>query len=402
MDAAAPTPNIRDARDAVEAIRSANARQAPLAIVGGGTKRRLGRHAPLPQSLTTRMLTGVTLYEPEELVLSARAGTPIVEIETMLDAHHQQLAFEPMDFTPLLGGASQAATIGGVIACNLSGPRRIKAGAARDHLLGFQCVTGRGDIVKSGGRVMKNVTGYDLSKLVCGSYGTLALLTEVTLKVLPKPETEQTLLLSGLDEATLLLQLRRASGSACEASSFAALPASVAPQKKALAALRLEGRANSVVKRCDDLIAHLKDSGARFDILRAADSPGFWSKLRDATPVAERAGDVWRVSVAPTSGYSVVETLRRATPIVAHFYDWAGGLIWLCLASAPNAHAPNVRAAVDAVGGHATLIRASEETRARVDVFHPQPPALAALSKRVKESFDPLHVLERGRMRAEC
>ena len=190
MDSAIATLDIRDAADAAEAIRAANARNQPLAIVGAGTKKRLGRHAPQPRELSTRALTGVTLYEPEELVLSARAGTPLREIEELLDANRQQLAFEPMDHASLLGGATRGATIGGVIAVNASGPRRIKAGAARDHLLGFHCVTGRGEIVKSGGRVMKNVTGYDLSKLVTGSYGTLAVLTEVTLKVLPKAETE--------------------------------------------------------------------------------------------------------------------------------------------------------------------------------------------------------------------
>lgn len=197
----AATLDIRDGADAIEAIRDANERRTPIAIRGAGTKQRIGRHAPVTRTLSSAALKGVTLYEPEELVLSARAGTPLAEIESLLAAHNQQLAFEPMDYAPLLGGAIKSATVGGVIAGNVSGPRRIKAGAARDHLLGFQCVTGRGDAVKSGGRVMKNVTGYDLSKLICGSYGTLALITDVTLKVLPKAETEQTLLVTGLDEA---------------------------------------------------------------------------------------------------------------------------------------------------------------------------------------------------------
>lgn len=401
MDATAATLDIRDERDAVEAVRAANARRTSLAIVGAGSKARLGRHAPQPQTLSVRALAGVALYEPDELVLSVRAGTPLREIEELLDAQHQQLAFEPMDYAALLGGATKSATIGGVIACNLSGPRRIKTGAARDHLLGFSCVTGRGDIVKSGGRVMKNVTGYDLSKLICGSYGTLALLTTATLKVLPKPETEETLLVSGLDEAALLAQLRRASGTPNEVSSYAVLPSSVAPQLQALAALRLEGPALSVATRREDLLARLKDSGARFETLHIEDSRDFWSKIRDAAPIAELAGDIWRLSVAPTDAYSVIERLRRSTPLIAYFYDWAGGLIWLCLETGSDAHATKVRDAIDAHGGHAALIRASEEARARVDVFHPQPAPLAALSRRVKESFDPLHILERGRMRAE-
>ncbi|GLI92421.1 glycolate oxidase subunit GlcE [Methylocystis echinoides] len=404
MDAAIATLDIRDAADAAEAIRAAAARNQPLGVIGAGTKRRLGRHAPSPRELSTRALTGVTLYEPEELVLSARAGTPLRDVLTLLDANGQQLAFEPLDHALLFGGETCAATIGGVIAVNASGPRRIKAGAARDHLLGFHCVTGRGEIVKSGGRVMKNVTGYDLSKLVTGSFGTLALLTDVTLKVLPKAETEQTLLLLGLDEGQAVAQLRRASGTSNEVSSFAMLPAGAAPlcRVETVAALRIEGPEVSVATRRDALAAALRDSGARFETLPFAESAAFWAALRDAAPVAGHSGQVWRLSLAPTDGVRALARLRETgAPILAHFYDWAGGLVWLCLEPAADAHAPAVRAAVDAFGGHATLIRASDETRARVEVFHPQPPPLAALSRRVKESFDPAHVLERGRMRAE-
>ncbi|MFO1124508.1 MAG: glycolate oxidase subunit GlcE [Methylocystis sp.] len=403
MQCASATHNIRDEADAAEAICAANASGVSCAIVGGGSKSQLGRSAPQEQSLSTRALTGVTLYEPDELVLSARSGACLGEIEALLDEHGQQLAFEPMDFGPLLGAPKGAATIGGVIAVNASGPRRIKAGAARDHLLGFRCVTGRGEIVKSGGRVMKNVTGYDLSKLVCGSYGTLALLTEITLKVLPKAETECTLLAVGGSEAESLALLRRAAATPCDPSSLAMLPTGAALALDAhAAAIRLEGPAISVTARRDDLAARSAGVDVRFETLRETESKALWRDLRDAAPVAARTGQVWRISVAPTEGFAVVERVRRAgAPVLAHFYDWAGGLIWLCVEAAPDAHAAAVRGAVDACGGHATLIRASEETRARVDVFHPQPAALAALTRRVKESFDPAHILERGRMRAE-
>lgn len=395
---------IRDEADAVDAICAANAKGVSCAAVGGGSKSGLGRHAPQAQALSTAALIGVTLDEPNELVLSARSGTRLSEIEALLDAHGQQLAFEPMDYGPLLGAEAGGATIGGVIAVNASGPRRIKAGAARDHLLGFRCVTGRGELVKSGGRVMKNVTGYDLSKLVCGSYGTLALLTEVTLKVLPKPETERTLLAIGADEAASLALLRRAAATPCEPSSLAMLPAHAAPLalNANAAAIRLEGPAISVTARRDDLVARLASDGVRFETLDERHSAALWRALRDAMPVAVQTGQIWRISVAPIEGFAVVERIRRAdAPVLGHFYDWAGGLIWLCVEAAPDAHAAIVRGAVDASGGHATLIRASEETRARVDVFHPQPAALAALTRRVKESFDPAHILERGRMRAE-
>jgi glycolate oxidase FAD binding subunit len=387
-----------DESEVVEVVRDANAAKTPLRIIGHGSKSALGRFAPQECGLTTRALAGVTLYEPEELVISARTGTPLREIVDLLDGNGQQLAFEPIDYAPLFGGAQRDDTIGGVIAVNASGPRRIKAGAARDHVLGFRCVTGRGDIVKSGGRVMKNVTGYDLSKLVTGSFGTLAVLTEITLKVLPKAETEWTVLVRGLDDEESLLILRRAGATPYEVASLA-----VAPHNGMhAAALRLEGPEISVVKRRDDLIAHFADSAARIEILEESDSRIFWAALRDATPVVGEEGQVWRVSVAPTDGFAFVQSIKRASaPILAHFYDWAGGLIWLRLETAPDAHADMIRDAVDRLGGHATLIRASDEVRSRVDVFHPQPTALSALTRRVKESFDPAHILERGRMRAE-
>ncbi|MBI1981841.1 MAG: FAD-binding protein [Methylocystis sp.] len=403
MQCASATLELRDEADAVEAICAANAKGVACAIAGGGSKSRLGRCAPQAQTLSTAALSGVTLYEPNELVLSARAGARLSEIEALLESNGQQLAFEPMDYGLLLSAETGGATIGGVIAVNASGPRRIKAGAARDHLLGFRCVTGRGEIVKSGGRVMKNVTGYDLSKLVCGSYGTLALLTELTLKALPKPETECTLLAIGADEAESLALLRRVTATPCEPSSLAMLPAGAALAHGGdAAAIRLEGPAISVAARRDDLVARLASGGLRFETLGEGDSQALWRGLRDAAPVAGEIGQVWRISVAPTEGFAVVERIRRAgAPVLAYFYDWAGGLIWLCLESAPDAHAAVVRGAVDVGGGHATLIRASAETRARIDVFHPQPAAVAALTRRVKESFDPAHILERGRMRAE-
>ncbi|WP_400769275.1 glycolate oxidase subunit GlcE [Methylosinus sporium] len=385
----------RDEADVAEAIRAALARDAPLSIEGHGSKARLGRATQRERVLSLAALTGVTLYEPQELVLTARAGTPLREIVALLDAQNQQLAFEPMDHAALLGGARDEATIGGVIATNASGPRRIKAGAARDHLLGFRSVTGRGDVVKSGGRVMKNVTGYDLSKLVAGSYGTLAALTELTLKVLPKAETEETLLLSGLGAEKGLAALRKASGSPYEVSSLA-----YDPQADA-AALRLEGPRISVTTRRDDLTRFLADFGGATSVLAAEESRAFWLRLRDAEPIAGE-GVIWRVSLAPTDGFAFVERLRGAgAPIVAHVYDWAGGLVWLRLETAADAHATAIRAIVDALEGHATLIRADADIRARVDVFHPQPAALAALTRRVKEAFDPRFILERGRLRAE-
>jgi len=390
-----------DETQLAEIVRDANADRAPLRLLGAGSKSALGRPST-GEALSLAAFTGVTLYEPEELVLSARAATPRAEIEALLDAQGQQLAFEPIDYGLMLGATP--GTIGGLVAIGASGPRRVKAGGLRDHLLGFRCVTGRGDVVKSGGRVMKNVTGYDLSKLVAGSYGTLAALTEVTLKVLPKAESEATALLTGLGEDASLAALRAASRSACEASGLGLLPIGAAPLglPSDAALIRLEGPPISLSQRLDDLRALFAPLGGSFETLVGPESAALWRSLRDAEPVAGSPGQIWRVSVAPTDGGKVVQALRaQGAPLLAHFYDWADGLVWLRLDEAPDAHAATLRAIVDELGGHATLVRASEGVRAAVDVFHPQRPALAALSRRVKESFDPAHILERGRMRAE-
>ena len=393
----------RDEAELAQVIQAANAEGAPLRLKGAGSKAGLGRPAT-GEELSLARFAGVTLYEPQELVLSARGGTPVAEIETLLGAHGQHLAFEPMDYGPLLGLPSGQGSVGGLVAVGSGGPRRIKSGGLRDYLLGFRCVTGRGEIVKSGGRVMKNVTGYDLSKLMAGSYGTLAALTEVTFKTLPRPETEQTLLLLGLGEKAGCEALRQASAASCEASGLALLPKKLAPLRLEAnaVAIRIEGPAVSVAQRIDDARALLAERGGTFELLANTESASLWRALRDAAPVGEPPGQVWRVSVAPSDGFTLVTGLRAiSAPLRAHFHDWAGGLVWLCFEPAPDAHAALLRSMVGRIGGHATLIRASAETRAAVDVFQPQAAALAALSRRVKESFDPRHILERGRIRAE-
>src|SRR5229473_6702237 len=218
----------RDQKDVAAAIEWALAGGKTLEIVGGGSKREIGRAAQWDLTLDLSGLSGVTLYEPEELVLSAKAGTPLAEIEQLVASRGQELAFEPMDYGPVLGRSMGQGTLGGALATNLSGPRRIKAGAARDHFLGVSAVSGRAEVFKSGGRVVKNVTGYDLCKLVAGSWGTLAAMTEVTIKVLPRPETEQTLLVRGLDPARAIEAMTSAMGSSCDVSGAAHLPADIA------------------------------------------------------------------------------------------------------------------------------------------------------------------------------
>jgi glycolate oxidase FAD binding subunit len=389
--------------EVLDAVRWAAGEETPLEIVGHGSKRGIGRPAQTAHVLDLSGLTGVTLYEPEELVLSARAGTPLAEIEALLAERGQELAFEPIDYGPLLGGKPGRGTIGGVLAANLAGPRRIKAGAARDHILGIHAVSGRGEAFKSGGRVVKNVTGYDLSKAMAGSWGTLAAVTDLTFKVLPKAQTETTVALRGLSEEQAALAMAAAMGSSAEVSGAAHLPESVTGRVadgtlsgKATTLLRLEGFGPSVAYR----VAMLEDlfrGRAAIERIEAEPSRALWREIRDAAPFAdgsERA--VWRVSMAPSRGHEMVMALRMQAAVDA-FYDWQGGLIWLRMEADPEAD--TLRALIrDLGGGHATLVRAAPAWRASVPVFEPQPPALAALSARLKEQFDPKGILEPGRL----
>jgi glycolate oxidase FAD binding subunit len=391
----------RDAKDVEAAVTWALAEGKTFEIVGHGSRRGIGRAAQWDLSLDLSGLSGVTLYEPEELILSAKAGTPMAEIEALLTAHNQELAFEPMDCGPIFGAAPGRGTLGGALATNLSGPRRIKAGAARDHFLGVTAVSGRAETFKSGGRVVKNVTGYDLCKVLAGSYGTLAAMTDVTVKVLPRAETEQTLLVLGLGDAAAAQAMATAMGSANDVSGAAHFPAPLAASVQAeagtsLTALRLEGVAPSVAHRRAALEAALKSFG-EITVLEEAASRMLWRSARDAMPVANDDRALWRISTAPTRGHAVAAVLGDQAEL---FYDWAGGLIWAALPAAADGGASLVRAAVKATGGHATLVRAPAAIRAAVAVFEPQEAGLAALTKRVKESFDPKGVLGPGRMYA--
>jgi glycolate oxidase FAD binding subunit len=393
----------RDAKEVEDAVAWALGNDKPLEVAGQGSKRLIGRPSQTDLTLDLSGLSGVTLYEPQELVLSARAGTPLSEIERLLDKNNQQLAFEPMDYGPLLGGAASRGTLGGVIASNLSGPRRIKAGAARDHFLGVSAVTGRAETIKSGGRVVKNVTGYDMCKLLAGSWGTLAAMTDVTLKVLPRAETEATVIVEGLDDTRACAAMAAAMGSSCDVSGAAHLPDHVAsyfdglPKREAATTLRLEGFAPSVKHRKEALAALLKPFGP-LALLDEKESRALWASVRQVKPFAAEAAcarPLWRISTAPAHGHAIAAAI---TPAAQMFYDWAGGLIWVAMPFGDEPDAGSIRAAVASVGGHATLVRAPAAVRASVDVFEPQEAALRALSKRVKESFDPKGVLNPGRM----
>jgi glycolate oxidase FAD binding subunit len=401
------TLKIRDAKDVEDAVRAAIAGEQPLEIVGHGSKRMIGQPMATNALLDLSALDAVTAYEPNELIITVQAGAPLADVLSLIDSKNQQFAFEPINTSALLG-TPDIGSIGGMIGAGLAGPRRIKAGGARDHLLGAHAVSGFGDSFKAGGRVVKNVTGYDLCKLLAGSWGTLAVMTEVTLKVMPRPETERTVMLGGLDDLTANRAMIAALGSPFDVSGAAHLPNSAFRSAEALAdlgsravtLLRLEGITASAAHRAAALAALLAPFGAA-EILQDAASASIWSSIRDVSPFAAHgplgAWPVWRIVCPPAVGGALGERLSRETGGDV-IYDWGGGLIWAALPPKPDAQAALVRQRVDAVGGHAALIRASEEIRRHVDVFHPQQDGLARLSERVRHSFDPKNILNRGRM----
>ncbi|MCG7392200.1 FAD-binding protein [Microvirga sp. ACRRW] len=387
----------RDEQDASDVIRDASAKGILLSLSGQGTKADMGRPNQTDASISSSALNGITLYEPSEMVISARSGTPVSEVVRTLAEKGQLLPFEPMDYRPLLGTRGEP-TIGAVAAMNISGPRRIMAGAARDSLIGVRFVNGRGEVVKSGGRVMKNVTGLDLVKLMAGSWGTLGFLTEVTFKVLPKQERMTTLVLRGLNDAQAIEALSQALGSPFDVTGAAHIPAR--DRQGASTLIRLEGFSGSVDYRLGELRRLLKRVSVSTDIFEGRAAEAVWQSVRGATVLtngADRA--IWRVSTAPTKGPEF--TKRIVQSIEAQwFYDWGGGLIWISTPVGEDAGASVLREATQALGGHATLVRAPAEIRSIIDVFEPQNEALMTLTKGIKASFDPAGILNPGRMYA--
>lgn len=369
----------------------------PLSIIGGNTRAGLGRPTQTQSTLSSAGLNGITLYEPSEMVIGARAGTPLAEVQTTLADRGQMLPFEPMDHRALLGSEGEP-TIGAVAAGNISGPRRINAGAARDSLIGIRLVNGRGEAIKSGGRVMKNVTGLDLVKLVAGSHGTLGFLTEVIFRVLPTPERIITLVWRGLSDEAAVALLCTALGSPFEPFAAAHLPEGIgADQARTL--LRLENFSASIDYRSRELATLLGVHGAP-EMIEGEASLELWREVRDARFFAGTDEAVWRLSVAPTHGPKATAAIAARAPGARWFYDWGGGLVWLAVPAGEAAAATEIRAALKPLGGHATLVRAPAAIRAAVPVFEPLAEPLMRVSTGIKTSFDPAGIFEPGRIYA--
>ncbi len=354
--------------------------KGPCTIVGGGTRRMQtsGEH------FSTAELSGITLYEPGALTMVARAGTPVTEVEAALDAENQRLAFEPFDYRIVMGtdGVPQ---IGSVFATNNSGSRRFAVGAARDFLLGVRFVDGSGRIIKNGGRVMKNVTGYDLVKLLSGSYGTLGVLTEVSFKVLPIPETESSLVLHQLSDRDAVAAMSKSLSSPYEVTGAVHDPLT------GQTVLRLEGFADSVTYRIEKLQELLGGSAPEVSVWEAANSSSFWKSQRNLDGLAKQGGDVWKVSCKPSDAPSLAEKAAA----LSHSFDWGGGLIWI-----ETSPGTDLRARLGAFDGHATIIRASETTTRQLGRFHPEAPGVARIAQGLRDQFDPRGILNPGLMDA--
>jgi glycolate oxidase FAD binding subunit len=380
-------------------VRTNYAAGEPLLVQGNGTKCCMLRPVQAAHTLSTRALTGFSLYAPKELVMSAAAGTTIADVEAKLAEHGQQLIAEPPDFSVLLNGGG-AQTLGGIVATNLSGPRRVAWGAVRDHVLGLRAVDGRGEIMRSGGRVLKNVTGLDMCKLLTGSHGTLGVITEITLKVLPAAERTGTVVLAGLEAGQAVAALSAALGSPWSISGAAYLPPEAAARLpggggESLTLARIEDFAASVTYRTEQLRVSLQEFGVA-TIWDDAQSLAAWSAIRDAAVLPAEPDDaIWRISVRPSRGAAVLDAARQHG--ARGYLDWGGGLVMLAGPATQTMHNAITRAVLEA-GGIWTLLRAPEPMRASVAVVPPEAPALAAIAKRVKAVMDPKGILNPGRM----
>jgi glycolate oxidase FAD binding subunit len=389
-------------------IAEAAQRGMPVEVCGHGSKRTIGRPCQTAERISTSRLTGITLYQPSELVISAHAGTPLADIENLLAANRQMLAFEPADWGPLAEKRSAKPSIGSVFATNTSGARRILRGAARDHLLGIRAVNGRGETIKWGGRVMKNVTGIDLARGLSGSWGTLAVLSEVTMKVLPIPEEVRTLLLFGLPDEAAVAVMCAAMNTPYEVSGTVHLPANMAARLgnaelagigRAVTAIRLENFPASIAYRSDKLSGRLGSFGELYSLDHEA-SLQFWDDIRRHVHLAGSNTPLWRVTTAPSRAVEMVNTVASHLDCQAA-YDWSGGLVWLEMSPSRDADATELRRLLADFGAHAMLVRAPLSVRSAVEVFQPLPAANLALTRQLKAVFDPAGILNPGRIYSE-
>ena len=399
----------KNSDEVCSAVKDALSMKASLELLGQGTRRSLGRPVQADASLDLSALTGVQMYEPEELVIVVSPGTPMREISQVLAEHNQQLAFEPPDYGPLWGLAPEEGTVGGMVMTARNGSRRLSAGGVRDYVLGVKGVNGFGESFVSGGRVVKNVTGFDLPKVLTGSFGTLCAATEITLKLLPLPPEAATLVVSGLqDEQAIAAMTRVLTETSIPVSSAAHLPAetarlsraeSISARENSATLMRVEGFGPSVESGIEGLKKAL-ESKADMLVLDKAETQKLWKEVTNASFFDQTDKPLWRLSVPPSEAAAIMAKLGKVLA-TQYFYDWAGGAIWIEAPMSEDAGEPAIRGALNSMvvgDGHATLIRASEATRALIAPFHPLSPVLATVEDRLRKQFDPQGMFNPGRM----
>jgi len=394
-------PSSRE--EIAEIIKNCYKKSIPLEINGKKSKNKIGRNFQSEKTLDLSGYSGIIEYKPEELYIKVKAGTPLKEILEALDKNNQQLAFEPIDFGFLFEGKSNGGTIGGVIACNFAGPRRFKVGSARDHVLGFQGINGKGEIIKSGGTVVKNVTGYDLCKLVSGSYGTLTVLTELSIKVLPKSESSKTLIINNPHLKKAMEYLGTALSSSTDPSGGVFYPERFEnnfvfndlTHKGALTAIRIEGPTNSVDQRISRLVKELSLLENEYSVLDNFQTDLFWSKTRNLEVFSNLKNNLLRVIVPVSETLNVIQKLKKYE--INYFLDWGGNLIWLELETISLKILREIKEITQEHSGYFTIIKLEDDLKASADIFTIDP-IKYKISEKIKKSFDPKRIFNPGKM----
>jgi len=394
-------PSSRE--EIAEIIRNCYKKNIPLEINGSKSKNKIGRNFQAEKTLDLTSYSGIIDYKPEELYIKVKAGTPINSIIEELDKHDQQLAFEPVDFGFLFNGKSNNGTIGGVISCNFAGPRRFKVGSARDHLLGFQGINGKGEIIKSGGTVVKNVTGYDLCKLISGSFGTLSVLTELSVKVLPKPQSSKTLIINNPHIKKAIEYLGTALSSSSDPSGGVFYPEQFdqsftfndLTHKGALTAIRIEGPSNSVDHRIKNLSAELGLLENEYSILESVQTKIFWNKTKNLEIFSNSKKNLLRIVVPISETLSVLQKMKPYE--INYFLDWGGSLIWVELEKINLKILREIKDIMQQHSGYFTIIKVEDDLKASADIFTIDP-IKYKISEKIKKSFDPKRIFNPGKM----
>jgi len=394
-------PSSRE--EIAEIIRNCYKKNIPLEINGSKSKNKIGRNFQAEKTLDLTSYSGIIDYKPEELYIKVKAGTPINSIIEELDKHDQQLAFEPVDFGFLFNGKSNNGTIGGVISCNFAGPRRFKVGSARDHLLGFQGINGKGEIIKSGGTVVKNVTGYDLCKLISGSFGTLSVLTELSVKVLPKPQSSKTLIINNPHIKKAIEYLGTALSSSSDPSGGVFYPEQFdqsftfndLTHKGALTAIRIEGPSNSVDHRIKNLSAELGLLENEYSILESVQTKIFWNKTKNLEIFSNSKKNLLRIVVPISETLSVLQKMKPYE--INYFLDWGGSLIWVELEKISLKILREIKDITQQHSGYFTIIKVEDDLKASADIFTIDP-IKYKISEKIKKSFDPKRIFNPGKM----